>query len=149
VNASTAGFIYLLTVLTVATAWGLAEAVLTSVVATLCFNFFFLPPVGTLTVADPENWVALLTFLITAITASQLSSRAKDRAQEALAHQRETERLYTLSRSILLIDAQNVPERLASQIAQTLEVPKSCSTIAFLISFTGRDRTTSPEWRRN
>ena len=49
------------------------------IAAMLCFNFFFLPPVGTLTIADPQNWVALLAFLATAIVASQLSGRARIR----------------------------------------------------------------------
>jgi len=40
------------------------------VVATIAFNYFFLPPVGTLTIADPQNWVALLAFLVTSITGS-------------------------------------------------------------------------------
>jgi len=60
----------------------------------LCFNFFFLPPVGALTIADPQNWTALGAFLITAITVGQLSARARRRAEEAEAKQREIERLY-------------------------------------------------------
>ena len=48
---------------------------MSSIVAMLCFNFFFLPPVGTFTIADPQNWVALFAFLATALTASQLSAR--------------------------------------------------------------------------
>src|SRR6266568_4354304 len=77
VNATTAALTFLLAVLLVATIWGLAEAVTTSVAAVLAFNFFFLPPAGTLTIDDPQNWVALFAFLITAITASQLSARAQ------------------------------------------------------------------------
>ena len=56
---------------------------LASVVGVLCFNFFFLPPVYTLTIADPQNWVALAAFLVTAVTAGQLSELAKRRAAEA------------------------------------------------------------------
>jgi two-component system sensor histidine kinase KdpD len=63
VNATTAGFCYLVEVLIIATVWGLREAVVTSVVAVLCFNFFFFEPVGTFTVSDPHNWVALFSFL--------------------------------------------------------------------------------------
>ena len=43
----------------------------------LAFNFFLLPPVDTLTIADPQNWVALFVFLVVAIVASQLSSAAR------------------------------------------------------------------------
>jgi two-component system sensor histidine kinase KdpD len=60
----------------------------------LCFNFFFLPPFGTLTIASPDNWIALAAFLITAITAGQLSARARQRAEEAESGRREIERLY-------------------------------------------------------
>src|SRR2546422_11567338 len=76
VNATTVALTFLLAVLLIATVWGLAAGVTTSVAAVLAFNYFFLPPVRTLTVEDPQNWVALLAFLITAITASQLSARA-------------------------------------------------------------------------
>ncbi|MGI8784317.1 MAG: sensor histidine kinase [Acidobacteriota bacterium] len=60
----------------------------------LCFNFFFLPPTGTLTVATPDNWVALVAFLITAITVGQLSAHARRRTEEADAGRLEIERLY-------------------------------------------------------
>jgi two-component system sensor histidine kinase KdpD len=60
----------------------------------LCFNFFFLPPLGSLTIAAGDNWIALTAFLITAITAGQLSIRAKRRAEEAEAGRKEIERLY-------------------------------------------------------
>ena len=124
VNATTAGFAYLIGVLVVATAWGLIEATLTSVVAMLCLNYFFLPPVGTLTVADPQNWIALFAFLATSITASQLSARAKRRTREALDRQTELERLYALSRAVLLSDMrQPLAKQIAHFIAQTFELP--------------------------
>src|SRR5436309_10790649 len=83
INATTAGFAYLITILLVAASWGFAESVVASVTATICFNYFFLPPVGTWHIADSENWVALVTFLISSLLASQLSDRAKRRAAEA------------------------------------------------------------------
>ena len=55
-NASTAGFAFLLAILIVSAAWGLRLAIFLSLVATLAYNFFFLPPVGTFTIADPQNW---------------------------------------------------------------------------------------------
>ncbi|MDR3719457.1 MAG: DUF4118 domain-containing protein [Bryobacteraceae bacterium] len=102
VNATTAGFAYLIGVLWIATTWGMIEALLASVVAMFCFNYFFLPPVGRLVIADPQNWVALFAFLVTALVASHLSDRAKNQALEARNHQRDTEQLYALSRAILL-----------------------------------------------
>src|SRR5215470_17813810 len=104
VNATTIGFAYLLVILIIATAWGFLEAALASILATLVFNFFFLPPVGTFTIADPQNWVALSSFLATAIIASRLSAKAKARASEAIERQRDLERLYAFSRAMLLIE---------------------------------------------
>ena len=124
VNATTVGFFYLVAILVIATLGGLLEASVSSVVAMLCFNFFFLPPVGTFTVADPQNWVALFAFLATALTASQLSARLKRQRQSALDRQREMERLYVLSRSILLTDTtQPTAKQIAHQIARAFECP--------------------------
>ena len=94
VNAATVSLALLLNVLFVATRWGSLPALAASIVAMLCFNFFFLPPFGTFTIAATDNWIALLAFLATAVTAGQLSARAKRRAEEAEAGRREIERLY-------------------------------------------------------
>src|SRR5918995_4758481 len=94
INAATVALAFLLVVLFVATWWGARPAVVASVLSVLCFNFFFLPPFGTLTVEAPDNWIALLAFLITAITVGQLSANAKRRAEEAEAGRQEIERLY-------------------------------------------------------
>ena len=67
----------------------------------LCFNFFFLPPVYTLTIADPQNWVALAAFLVTAVTAGQLSELAKRRAAEAEAVRTAARLASVRSRSLL------------------------------------------------
>jgi two-component system sensor histidine kinase KdpD len=77
-NATTIAFTYLLAILGVSAVWGLGISVFMSLSATLAYNYFFLPPVGTLTIADPQNWVALFTFLATSILASDLSSRARN-----------------------------------------------------------------------
>ena len=120
VNATTAGLAYLVAILVIATAWGLVESTVASIAAMLCFNYFFLPPVGTFTIADPQNWVALFAFLVTSITASQLSDRARRRTTEAVDRQREMERLYALSRAILLTDPSGAAaEQIARQIAHT------------------------------
>jgi two-component system, OmpR family, sensor histidine kinase KdpD len=118
VNATTVGFAYLLLILIVASTSGFLEAALSSLLATLLFNFFFLPPVGTFTVADPQNWVALFSFLATSLIASRLSTKAKARASEAIERQRDLERLYAFSRAMLLIDrrapfAKQLVEKLA------------------------------------
>ncbi|HWF90207.1 MAG TPA: ATP-binding protein [Pyrinomonadaceae bacterium] len=94
VNAATVSLALLLNVLFIATRWGSLPALVASIVAMLGFNFFFLPPFGTFTIAATDNWIALLAFLVTAVTAGQLSARAKRRAEEAEAGRGEIERLY-------------------------------------------------------
>src|ERR1041385_1170212 len=102
---------------------GLLESSISAVVAMLCFNFFFFPPVGTLTVADPQNWVALLAFLATSLTASHLSARLKLQRKAAMDRQLEVERLYSLSRALLLTDpAQSFAKQIVEQIARTFEL---------------------------
>jgi K+-sensing histidine kinase KdpD len=94
VNPTTAALAFLLVVLFVATAWGSRPAVFASLLGVAGFNFFFLPPFGTFTIRNPDNWVAFFAFLITAFTAGQLSARAKHRAEEAELAKQEIERLY-------------------------------------------------------
>ena len=122
-NPTTIALSYVVVILLIATGWGIGEATAASVAAMLCFNFFFLPPVGTLTIADPQNWVALVAFLLTAIIASQLSGRARQRNIEAVARQRDLERLYALSRALLLSDGGgSVPGAIARHIADAFEL---------------------------
>lgn len=99
IDSTTIALAMLLVVLFVAAYWGARPAIVASVLGVLCFNFFFLPPIGTLAIADPDNWLTLIAFLITAGTAGQLSARAKRRAEEAEAGRREIERLYDELRS--------------------------------------------------
>src|SRR5215211_7273285 len=94
VNATTVALTFLVLVLFLATAWGSKPAVLASILAASSFNYFFLPPVGTFTISDPHNWVAIIAFLLTAVTVGQLSARAKQRTEEAEVGKQEIERLY-------------------------------------------------------
>jgi two-component system sensor histidine kinase KdpD len=90
----------------------------------VCLNVFFLPPVGTLTIADPQNWIALAAFLMTGIVASQLSGRARKRHLEVLARQRDLERLYALSRGLLLSPGgPSIPAAIARLIADAFDFP--------------------------
>jgi two-component system sensor histidine kinase KdpD len=122
-NPTTVAFTYLLAILGVSALWGLWISVFMSFVAALTYNFYFLPPVGTLTIADPQNWVALVTFLATSILASDLSSRARNQAAEANRRRHEVERLYRFSQRLL--SAGNPIELLNAiprQIVDTFEV---------------------------
>ena len=101
-NPTTIALAFLLVVLFIAAFADLRTAVIASFAGMVCFNYFFLPPVGTLTLTDPSNWVALTAFLIVGIVASQLSALARSRAQDALDRRMELIRLFDLTRDILL-----------------------------------------------
>jgi two-component system sensor histidine kinase KdpD len=103
-NATSIALAYLLGVLGTSAYWGLRVAVFMSVVATVALNYFFLPPLGTLNIADPQNWIALFAFIATAVTASQLSERARREARSAIARREELERLYAFSQLLLSSD---------------------------------------------
>ena len=94
ISSTTVALVYLLVVLFLALFWGSGPALVASVLGMLCFNFFFLPPLYTLSVAHAQNWVALAVFFTTAVVVGQLSARAKRRAEEAEAGRREIERLF-------------------------------------------------------
>src|SRR5438874_11195445 len=100
-NLTPVALSFLLAILAVSAVWGMLVSAFISIVAMLTFNYFFLPPVGTFTIADPQNWVALFAFLVTSITGSRLSSRIRKEAHEAHQRRREVERLYSFSRQLL------------------------------------------------
>ena len=101
VNQTTVALTMLLAILAVSAVWGMAVSVFMSVAAMIIFNYEFLPPVRTLTIADPQNWVALGAFLVTSIMGSQLSARIRREADEANSRRREIERLYKFSQKLL------------------------------------------------
>jgi two-component system, OmpR family, sensor histidine kinase KdpD len=101
VNQTTVALSFLMTILAVSAVWGMAVSAFMSVSAMLAFNYFFLPPVGKLTIADPQNWVALFAFLVTAIVGSQLSGRIRREADAANQRRREIEKLYRFSQKLL------------------------------------------------
>src|SRR5215212_5468896 len=103
-NAITAGFLLLVAVLGLATWGGWAVGAAASVAATLCLNFFFLPPTGTFAIEAPSNWVALGCFLAASTLVSRLVARARQEAAEARARQRELEVLYDLSFGLFTAD---------------------------------------------
>lgn len=109
-NHTSIALMYLITVLLTSAYWGLRYAVVITVTATAAFDFFFLPPIGTFAIADPQNWVALFMFLVTALVASNLGERSRREADRARQRRREVERLYGLSQRLLA--SENVLELL-------------------------------------
>ena len=122
-NATTIALTFLFIVLITAATSRLRVAVVTSMASMLCFNFFFLPPVGTWTIADPQNWVALFVFLAVSLVASRLSHVARTRTEEALGRRDELARLFDLSRDVLVMTASSeAVSHLARAIARRFDL---------------------------
>ncbi len=122
-NAATVSTTYLMVVLVVAATSRLWVAVVTSIVSMLCLNFFFLPPVHTFTIADPQNWIALFAFLAVSLVASNLSAVASARTHEAVGRRDELARLFDLSRDVLMMtDSREALTVLARSIARRFDL---------------------------
>jgi two-component system sensor histidine kinase KdpD len=100
-NVTTVGFTFLLAILVASTIGGLRTAIAMSVAATLAFDYYFIPPIDTWNITDPQDWVALSTFLITSVVGSSLSAWARRQTRVALGQRREAEQLYDLSQRLL------------------------------------------------
>ena len=130
-NPTTVSLAFLILVLLVATRFALWIAVVTAVVAMLGFNFYFLEPIGTLTIADPRNWVALFAFLTSAVVASQLSAAARARTRDAIESRNETTRLFDLSRDVLLTgESGGSLDALARHIARRFDLRRVAICLA-------------------
>jgi two-component system, OmpR family, sensor histidine kinase KdpD len=117
------GVLYLLAVLVVSTLWGLWLGVATGIGAAAAFNWSHLPPTGRFTIADAENWVALLVFLAAAVVASSLAELARIRAREAQMRRREADLAAELARLLLGSPAPRATlPRAAERIADALEL---------------------------
>ena len=109
VYLQTMGFLYLLVVVMVAMLSGFWPASLTSLVAAACLDYFFIAPILHFDIADPQDWVALGAFEVTALVISRLSAKELRNAREAAIHRAGMEQLYELSRNSLLLDLRQPP----------------------------------------
>lgn len=96
-NAIIAGFAFLVVVLLSAVEGGLLAGTSASIAATLCYNYFFFPPLYTFVIHEPSNWVALAAFLLTSVAVSRLVIAARTEAVDAEERKNELEALYALS----------------------------------------------------
>jgi two-component system sensor histidine kinase KdpD len=123
VNFATTGFLDLLIVVLTAMIFGFWEATITSLAALACLNYFFIPPVYSFYVDDPQNWVALITFESTALLVSRLSIQMEKQARTAILERRRMETLYDLSRRTLLMDPQQLPGwQIVAQVRNVVQV---------------------------
>ena len=126
-NATTASLTYLLVVLVVASVSRLWVAVLTSLAAMACVNFFFLPPVGRFTIADPENWVAMVSFIAVSLVASRLAAAVRDRAALALERAQFFEERRTIE---LARKSEELKSALLASLAHDLGTPLTAIRVA-------------------
>src|ERR1700716_2557383 len=98
VNLANASMLYLLAVMATAVAFGRGPATFASITSFLVFDWFFVEPLHQFTVSDPEEWVSLLLFLLTATVTGQLAAGQRQRAQEARQREREAVVLYDMVR---------------------------------------------------
>lgn len=122
VNQTTVALTFLVMVQLAAFSWGLVYSVVLSITCTLLYNYYFLPPIGSFTIADPQNWIALFSFLASAIVISRVSESERRQTVVTEARRSELERLYQFSNQLLMEEnlhdvARNAPGVVASIFA--------------------------------
>jgi two-component system, OmpR family, sensor histidine kinase KdpD len=122
VNLANSSMLYLLAVLATAVAFGRGPAVLASVAAFLVFDWFFVHPLHQFTVSDPDEWVSLVFFLLTAIVTGQLAAGQRQRADEARQREREALVLYDVVRMLGDGDLDQVLEPVAERLRRELDL---------------------------
>jgi two-component system sensor histidine kinase KdpD len=126
-GAGNVGLILLTAILAIAVRYGLYPSLFASIVASLCYNFFFLPPVYTLTITDPSTAAALVLFIIIGVIVSNLAAQARQQANAAINRARTTEALYSFSRT--LAGAATTDDLLSANAYQIALMLKVCVVI--------------------
>jgi two-component system sensor histidine kinase KdpD len=122
VNIANISMLYLLAVMATAVAFGRGPAVFASVLAFVVFDWFFVEPLHQLTVSDPEEWVSLLFFLLTATVTGQLAATQRQRAHEARQREREAVVLYDVVRLLGGNDVDQALEGVAERVRAELQI---------------------------
>ncbi len=136
-NANTMGFLFLIVVLVASLHGGLLAGTLASIVATLCYNFFFFPPLYTFTIHETANWVALAVFLVTSVVVSRLVVAARIQAERAEQRRKEVETLAAEREKLLevhshvqaLRESETLKTSLLRAISHDLSTPLTAITI--------------------
>jgi K+-sensing histidine kinase KdpD len=136
-NANTIGFVYLVLVLLASLRGGLLAGTVASVAATLCYNYFFFPPLYTFVIHDAANWVALAAFLITSVVVSRLVLAARIEADRAEQRRKELEVLHVEREKLLeeqahmqaLRESETLKTSLLRAVSHDLSTPLTAITI--------------------
>jgi two-component system, OmpR family, sensor histidine kinase KdpD len=103
-RATTAGMVFLLVVVWTATQAGIIISLYSALLCAFSFDFFFLPPIHTFTLAGPQEWVSMVTFAASSLVAGRVAERARRQARQAEQRREDVERLYTLSQEMMLYE---------------------------------------------
>jgi K+-sensing histidine kinase KdpD len=144
VNSATVALLFLIVVVFTAIYFGSRPAFVASLCGVLAINFFFLPPFHTLRIADPQNWIALFVFLVTALTVGSLSAREKYRAQEA-------QRLYAFqkaSQAEALKQSEQLKSALLDAVSHDLRTPLTSMKAAVTTLLSKKDFSLDEEGKR-
>jgi two-component system sensor histidine kinase KdpD len=156
INSTPVALTYLVLVLFIAAKFGIRPAITISFACFLCFNYFFLHPYYTFRIADPENWIALTAFLLTALIAGGLSARVNERAAESETKQKEIERLYLqhqemfnkASQAEAIKQSEKLKSALLDAVTHDLRTPLTSMKAAVTTLLTEREGTLDTEGRR-
>jgi two-component system sensor histidine kinase KdpD len=133
------GVVYVTAVIGVSVFWGFRLGLLTALLSALAYNFFHIPPVGTITIADSENWVALATFFVVALLAGTLAELGRARAREAELRRREADLMAELARVLLGRPGLDAALPVAAErIATALELPSAALQLDEVPDYPGR-----------
>jgi two-component system sensor histidine kinase KdpD len=99
---TTAGMVFLVVVVVTATQAGLAISLYSALLCAISFDYFFLPPIHTLTLAGPQEWVSIITFAVSSLVAGRVAERARIQKEQAEQRREDVERLYQLSQEMML-----------------------------------------------
>src|SRR6201993_2324685 len=144
-NSATVGFLFLLVVVTEAILCGFWQATIVSLLACACLDFFFYPPTLVFSISDPQDWVALVAFELSALVVSRVSSREQRSSREAFVQRTAMEQLYDLSRCTLLINLHQPP---GPQLTELIQGIFAVEAVAIFDANSGASAA-SGMWREN
>ena len=118
-RATTAGMVFLMVVVVTATQAGIAISLYSALLCAVSFDYFFLPPIRTFTLAGPQEWVSMVTFAVSSLVAGRVAERARRQKEQAEQRREDVERLYLLSQEMMLHeDAAALTRNLPSLVAK-------------------------------
>jgi two-component system sensor histidine kinase KdpD len=101
-RATTAGMVFLVVVVVIASQCELVVSLYSALLCALAFDYFFLPPLRTFTLGGPQEWISMLTFAVSSVVAGRVSERARKQKDQAEQRREDVERLYLLSQEMML-----------------------------------------------